>query len=667
MRFLKWWIIAGLFLPLQAVSRVEMVFNPKNHFDYFAVPYPNDLHRHPDGRVDRRRFPVPEANAVSVHYRNLSDRMDGFGVTESAFIRLSGPIDSAKLPGPEASMQPGSPVFLVNVDRTSPGYGERVPVYGWFHRHRRGPLHNLLAVCPYPGFVLHEKTVYAVVVLKSLDPGLAPSPALLALLSGAAGPGVSEKALRVYQPLAQYIKERKIAAEDVAAATVYTTGDPTAGLRAIMDFIEKRPRVKLDSPPVPFRDHPAFYAFQSSFTAPQFQTGRGSQLAHGGKVIFDREGKPIIQRFEKIPIVIMVPKSQMPEKGFPLVIYLHGGGNTSVEFLDHIIKSKTNAFTPGEGPARTFAEQGIAGVSSATVKNPERYSRLGSHGRAAELAFYNFLRGDVMVANHWQASADNAVLLRLMQTLAMDAKLCPQTDASAGGDGLIHFDPSLFFGMGFSMGGTILGVWSGVEPGLKATIPAGASGHWGLLIRNFTSVPAKPYFFAWLTGGYPREPMDGRWPVISIIEAVLEPADTIVYAPHVFQRPFPGHPARHVYLALGQNDFYTKPLTQNTIATALGLPLAGPALDPIFSESQRLMDFPAPLPYPVRGNLRSEDGRTVTGAAIQYPADSWTGDGHNVDYNLTETKHQYGCFLRTLIDAGVPVIPPPGPEGSPCR
>ena len=155
----------------------------------------------------------------------------------------------------------------------------------------------------------------------------------------------------------------------------------------------------------------------------------------------------------------------------------------------------------GEGPARVFAAQGIAGVSSALVKNPERYGRFKTGTRWAELPFYNFFRGDVMVANHWQAAADNAVLLRLMRGLTIDPKLCPQTDASAAADGQIRFNPSFFFGMGFSMGGTILGNWAGVEPGIIASIPAGPSGHWGLLIRNFTWGENLPWFYAWLTGG----------------------------------------------------------------------------------------------------------------------------------------------------------------------
>ncbi len=654
--------------PAAALARVQMKLDLDGSLDYFAIPYPSDLRRNPDGTVDRKRFPVPETNALSTHYRSLADGMEGFGVSESAFIRFTGKLDPERLPSPERSVEPDSPVFIVNVDKDSPAYGERIPIYCWFHDHTHGALKDLLAVCPYPGFVLREETTYAVVVMSSLDPELERSAELKDLLEGRdPGGRLGPQAAEVYRPLACFLKDKGIDEKDVAAATVYTTGDPTRRLRAIIEYIDEISPLGLDSPPTFFREHESFYALASSYTAPQFQTGKGSQLLRGGKVEFEDDGRPIVQRTESIPVKIVIPKCPMPADGFPLLIYLHGGSNTSVEFLDHYIKSQDDQFTPGAGPARTYAERGIAGVSMGIVKNPERYGRFGEHGRMAELPFYNFLRGDALVGNHWQAAADAAALLRLMRALEIDSSLCPETDASSSPDGKIRFNPRLFFASGFSMGGTILGSWAGVEPGIVATIPSGASGHWGLLIRNFTAVPAKQYFFAWLTNGKRDEPMDARWPTISLIQAVLEPCDTITYGPHVAIRPFPGSEPKHIYLALGMNDFYTKTVTQNAVATSLGVPLAGRVIDEEILLSQRLLGYHAPQEFPLKQNVETEDGKRVTGAVIQWEPDDWTNEGHNVNYNLTETKHQYGCFLRTLIDDGAPTIPPPGPEGSPCH
>ena len=82
-------------------DRIEMVFALEPSDDYFAVPYPSDLHRYPDGKVDRKKFPAPWYHPLSLYYRKLSDRMDGFSIAESAFIRFTGRIDGTRLPGPE--------------------------------------------------------------------------------------------------------------------------------------------------------------------------------------------------------------------------------------------------------------------------------------------------------------------------------------------------------------------------------------------------------------------------------------------------------------------------------------------------------------------------------------------------------------------------------------
>ncbi len=650
-----------------AENKVEMVFALEDSKDYFAIPYPNDLRRDPDGRVNRAKFPVPWYHPLALYYRKISHKMDGFSISESAFLRFTGKI-AATLPGPEDSIKPASPIFLVNIDRASPGFGEHIPVFCYFHTHKSGPLQNLLAVCPYPGFVLREKTRHAVVVMRGLDPNLVQSKVLEDLLAGK-NPGGSfgARAVEIFEPLLQFLKEKNISANEIAAATVYTTGEPTRPLQQIMKFVESHPVLKIDEPLTLYAEHPGFYALQSSYIAPQFQTGTGSQLVTGGKILFDKDNLPIVQRQEKIPIKVVVPKGKMPAKGFPCVIYLHGGGNTSIEYLDHHILSQDNQFQPGAGPARTFAGMGIGGVGMGLVKNPERYGKMGKSGRTAEIPFYNFWRGEVLVTNHWQCVSDCAFLLRLMRELVVDPALCPKTDASASPDGKIRFDPRFFFAMGFSLGGTVLGSWAGVEPGIIATIPCGASGHWGMLIRNFTAVPNKPFFFAWLTGGRPSEEMDSRWPVMSLLQAVLEPCDTITFGPLVYKRPLAGAPAKNIYLAVGQNDFYTKAFTQNAVATSLFLPLAGKVVEPSILLNQKLLGFDKPLDFPVSQNVQSEDGRKVTAAVLQYEADSWTHEGHNVNHNLPETKYQHGWFLRTLIDSGVAIIPEPLPEGSPLK
>ena len=228
--------------PVWLKADIKMVFDLDHKRDYFAVPYPNDLHRRTDGTVDRSDFPVPETNPLSVNYRKIADGMNGFGTTESVFIRFDNKIDNKYIPSLADTVLKDSPVFLVNIDKSSVGYGERVPVDCYFHDHKRGPLKNLLAICPYPGFVLRENTIYAAVVMNSLCPGLKTSDIILSLLNRKnPGSALGENAAAIYNPLADYLDDMGIDKKNVAAATVYTTGDPTKKLRGIISYIDSLP------------------------------------------------------------------------------------------------------------------------------------------------------------------------------------------------------------------------------------------------------------------------------------------------------------------------------------------------------------------------------------------------------------------------------------------
>jgi hypothetical protein len=70
--------------------------------------------------------------------------------------------------------------------------------------------------------------------------------------------------------------------------------------------------------------------------------------------------------------------------------------------------------------------------------------------------------------------------------------------------------------------------------------------------------------------------------------------------------------------------------------------------------------------YPVAGNLRSRGGIHVTGVVVEAIEDG-NLDGHHVNYQLDELKYQYGCFLRTFIDTGMPVLLEPNDPSASCE
>ena len=142
--------------------------------DFYALPFPNDLHRHSDGSLDLSLFPTN--SLIADTYRMDAETLDGFSLNGAMSSRFSGPIDPASLPDPAGSIDAAASVYLVNIDTASPDAGTRTPIIVKFRDDATqtiGP--NRLVVRPYPGFGLDEGTTYALVITNHvLDAGGSP-------------------------------------------------------------------------------------------------------------------------------------------------------------------------------------------------------------------------------------------------------------------------------------------------------------------------------------------------------------------------------------------------------------------------------------------------------------------------------------------------------------
>jgi len=140
----------------------------------------------------------------------------------------------------------------------------------------------------------------------------------------------------------------------------------------------------------------------------------------------------------------------------------------------------------------------------------------------------------------------------------------------------------------------------------------------------------------------------------------------------------------------GFYDSYYTPPSQNAFILAAGLQLAGEpfpsgAFDRIAEgygyDSPRCgYEVPCSLStveamnmtgldvaqYPVAGNLISRDGPHVSGVVVEALEDG-NLNGHHVNFQLDELKYQYGCFLRTFIDTGTPVLLEPNDLSASCE
>jgi hypothetical protein len=134
---------------------------PPEH-GFYALPFPNDIRVAEDGSIDLADH--PRLNDLAGLYLDaIMAEQRGFGLSSAGFFRFSAPIDPSSLAtDPEASIAPGASVYLVDIDPDSPGRGTFTPVLTKFKESEGEAIGaNSLAVLPYPGFPLAERTTYA--------------------------------------------------------------------------------------------------------------------------------------------------------------------------------------------------------------------------------------------------------------------------------------------------------------------------------------------------------------------------------------------------------------------------------------------------------------------------------------------------------------------------
>ena len=64
--------------------------------------------------------------------------------------------------------------------------------------------------------------------------------------------------------------------------------------------------------------------------------------------------------------------------------------------------------------------------------------------------------------------------------------------------------------------------------------------------------------------------------------------------------------------------------------------------------------------------MLSPDGNPVTAVLVEALEDGIM-DGHHINFQLDAMKYQYGCFLRTLLDTGMPILLEPDEIEASCE
>jgi hypothetical protein len=636
---------------------VTSAFDPDAHFAddgaFFDFPWPSDLRLTADGAPDVTPFPNPGVPILDGLKGGALQRK-GFPVIPVGYFRFTAKPHERQ---PDAVVTDGS-ILLLDLER-----GGSLPVVA--HTPNPDPYvpENLLAVAPRQGIVLAPKRKYAFVVTRALgfDAGSGSTTGAASVTPtapeglAALARGEGDARLRdLYAPLWPRLDEVKVARTDVIAATVFTTGDVVAETAALGDAILARYQPALTDFTLAPETFPSVCHVRARIVMPQFQ--RGTPIfPTEGLFDFGSDGVPIKQRDESVPVSITIPKQPMPAAGYPLVMYFHGSGGVSREFLD--------GDEPPDGshwPGPVVGDLGFAMAGAALPISPERVPG------AAEIDYVNVNNMIATRDTFRQGIVESRMLLSALLSAQIPASVlaaCAGPTLPAG-ETTFHFDPAHVHAQGQSMGGMYTNLVAATEPRFQLAVPTGAGGFWAWFILETSSIPGASGLISVLLKT--TEKLTFLHPALAVAETALEPIDPIASMPRLGKNPLPGHPARPIYEPVGLKDSYFPTDVYDAMALAYGHPRVGDEVWPTMRRAQALEGIDQPLTYPVKDDLRSEDGRPYTGVVVQSAGDG-VHDDHGIYRRVDGIVHQYGCFHSTFRDTGTAVVVAPSAIGSPCE
>ena len=618
--------------------------------NFWAMPYPSDLRLTPDGAPDLRGFPNNLEESILDGLKQVAMQRKGFPEMPSAYFHFDGAL-APQDPSVVIAAQPASPILLVDVDPTSPERGKLFPVVAGTPAGDRYLLDDTLEIAPRIGVVLAPRRTYAFVVAKSLHDAtgapLGAPDAFVALESQTPPPADPQLAAwKVYQPLWPTLAQIGVDAANVAAATVFTTGDVVQDTADLSTKVIAQYQTTVTGLAVPTGgDQPRFCELTGSMSLPQFQQGTPPYDSQG-LFVLGGDGLPVKQRDEVVPVAISIPKGEMPQGGWPLVLYFHGSGGVSTQIFD----AEAELQIPGKGPAYVLSPHGFAMAGSALPLNPERVPG------ASDLAYINFNNPAAFPYTFRQGVIEQRMFIDALANVAIDPSIvasCTGLSLPAG-ETAYHFQMTPLHVQGQSMGGMYANLVSAVEPRVKIVVPTGAGGYWSYMVLTTQAIQNAPNDLKLLLGSGDLTFMH---PALHLLETAWEPAEPFVYMPRLAKSPLPGSPVRPVYEPVGNGDEYFSTGVYDGAALAYGNREAGDAIWPTMQSNLATDGLDGIVPYPV--------ATTSNGVVVQYDGDG-VHNAHYIALTVDAVKYQYACFHESFQKTGTATVYAPQAVDAPC-
>jgi hypothetical protein len=593
--------------------------------DFFALPWPSDSRLTSDGKsMDLTGFYNPGGAIGSYLTAIGSEPLSGFGTSSAIYFRFDAPLDATQLPATgAASISPSSPVFVVDVTPSSPTYGKRQPLS--VHFQSTAGLYigsNWLALLPEPGFPLRPATTYAAVITDST-------------VAADGGSVHRDPRFDSVLPFSSDITSALgVDGIHIAAATVFTTQNPTPIMKALRDAVY----AQAPAPTVMALDFAdtkknTYNHYRGMYASPNFQEGDPPYKTTGGRIHVDANGVPQVVRTEMLRFAVTIPLAPMPAAGWPIVLYAHGTGGDYESFLgDRSADTAANVLDENGNVITHMAmisiDQVLHGPRDPTMSDPD-------------LTFFNFQNIVAAHDNPKQGGLDDFQLLRLVE--GFNVASAPMTNEP------IKFDPDRIYFKGHSQGGLTGPLFLAYEPKVKAAILSGAGATLilGLLYKT------EPTNVAALVQAVIAEDVDQYHPLLTLLQAYMESSDPGNYGRLFFREPPEGLAPKSIYQSIGIVDNFAPVPTLKSFGLSMGLQPVNPMVEPI-DDFPTLLNLPWMDP-PIMSNFA---GGKATGVVCEYqvPVDS-TGkqkyDGHFVVFDDPHAIVQSNAFLGLHATTGI--------------
>jgi len=562
---------------------------------YGDTPFPTDAVRDSDhlGAIaGLDKLVALHSELVTAHIAAL----DGFGLRPVVeFFVDGGALDPATL-GEGAA-------FVLDVDPASPERGREIAM-DW----RYDAARNVLAGAPRSGQILREGTRYAAYVTTAVR-DVAGEPVRRAeALSDLASRGDR------WRTTADALAEQ---GDGIAALAVFTTQHATAPLLAARTAMRAAapPTLAFGNPAILFAgrqeldrvvgtatretagpraglerwgsDNPTGMAHDhvgaigtGTMTITRFRgDDTETDLPDDETFQLDATGAPRVIAIDEIPVTFILPAAAPPATGYPVVIYGHGLGSSRDALLAFAEPITSQGFAlvgidmDGHG-SRFSASDVIANLSNVMPQFTGVADMPDGFGDTTGLATtFDFFEGFMNVAavrdSIRQSALDLSRLVQLLRDPALD--LSPLRNNT-------KLDTRHIAYLGESFGTVVGTVFAAIEPDIDLyvlDVPGG--GILDTILPN--SAEISTLALPLINSIYkPIGTLDRYNPLIGLMQAVVDGADPLTYAPHVLADRFDVGPRSVVLLEVVGDQVLSNRGT-DALAQELGLDILAPHLD----------------------------------------------------------------------------------------